>query len=81
MDKKSISVIEANIVVNKDSQKAILIGRSGTTLKLLGTDARIKLESFLERKVFLNLHIKVDEDWRYNEKALKKYGYKDSDFG
>ena len=65
----------------QDSQKAILIGRGGAKLKELGTLARGKLEGFLGRKVFLSLHVRVDEDWRSRDDALAKYGYVESDFG
>lgn len=77
----TLSVIEACIVVSKESQKAILIGRGGLKLKELGIAARSKLESFLMRKVFLSLHVRVDEDWRASSDALAKYGYVESDFG
>ena len=77
----TLSVIEACIVVSKDSQKAILIGRGGLKLKELGIAARAKLESFLTRKVFLSLHVRVDEDWRASSDSLAKYGYVESDFG
>ena len=62
----TLSVIEAGIVVSKDSQKAILIGKGGLKLKELGMTARRKVEDFLARKVFLSLHVRVDEDWRAN---------------
>ena len=75
----TLSVIEANILVSRDSQKNIVIGKGGSMLKKVGTYARGKLEEFLDRKVFLSLRVKVDEDWRSNEDSLVKYGYKDSD--
>ena len=77
----SLSVIEANIWASKESQKAILIGRNGRKLKELGSAARGKLEEFLDRKVFLSLRVKIDSDWRQSDESLRKYGYKDSDFG
>lgn len=76
-----LSVIDACIIVNKDSQKAIIIGKGGLKLKELGSMAREKLEKFLDRKVFLSLHVRVDEDWRQNENSLARYGYVESDFG
>lgn len=76
-----LTVIEANIVVSRSSHKSILIGRGGAALKELGTAARLRLESFLDRKVFLQLKVKLDEDWRNKDDALRKYGYIDSDFG
>ena len=77
----SLSVIEANIWASKESQKAILIGRNGRKLKELGSAARGKLEEFLDRKVFLSLRVKIDSNWRQSDESLRKYGYKDSDFG
>jgi len=70
-----LSVIDAAVVVSRDSQKAIVIGKGGEKIKEVGTRARVKLEEFLGRKVFLALQVRVDEDWRSNEKSLKKYGY------
>lgn len=75
-DKSSgLSVIDAAVVVSRDSQKAIVIGKGGEKIKEVGSKARVKLEEFLGRKVFLALQVRVDEDWRSNEKSLKKYGY------
>jgi len=79
-----LSRISAIIVVAQNSHKAILIGKQGSKLKEVGTMARLKLEKFLDRRVFLALHVKVDEDWRSNQEALERYGYMqtaDSDFG
>ena len=79
-----LSRISAIIVVAQNSHKAILIGKQGSKLKEVGTMARLKLEKFLGRRVFLALHVKVDEDWRSNQEALERYGYMqtaDSDFG
>ncbi|KAJ1407850.1 GTP-binding protein era, partial [Ochromonadaceae sp. CCMP2298] len=70
-----LSVIEAGIVVSRESQKAIVIGKGGVKLKELGTMAREKLQVFLGRGVFLSLRVRVDEDWRSSEEALTKYGY------
>jgi len=72
--------VEANIVVSRSSHKSILIGKGGVALKELGTVARLKLEAFLDRKVFLQLRVKLDEDWRNKDDSLRKYGYIDSDF-
>lgn len=76
-----LTVIEANIVVSRSSHKSILIGKGGAALKELGTAARIRLEAFLDRKVFLQLRVKLDDDWRNKDDSLRKYGYIDSDFG
>lgn len=67
--------IEADIIVERDTQKGIIIGHQGKMIKRLGTDARKKIESFIEDKVFLDLHVKVDKNWRKEERKLKKYGY------
>ena len=67
--------ISAIIYVERDSQKAILIGRKGEALKRVGTEARIDMEKFLNKKVFLELFVKVEENWRKNENKLKRFGY------
>ena len=72
---KMLRRIEATIHVARESQKAILIGSGGSMIKRLATDARKDLESFLQEKVFLELRIKVDKDWRDDERKLKQYGY------
>lgn len=68
--------IAATIFVARKSQKAILIGKNGAAIKKTGTDARKDIETFLESKVFLELHVKVKENWRNNEQMLKHFGYK-----
>ncbi len=67
--------IAAIIFVNRKSQKPILIGKNGAAMKRLGTESRRKIEAFLESKVFLELHVKVRENWRENEEQLKNFGY------
>ncbi len=67
--------IAATIYVMRKTQKAILIGRQGSSIKKLGTEARKSIEIFLESKVFIELHVKVRDNWRNNEKALKGFGY------
>lgn len=67
--------IAAVILVERDSQKGIMIGHQGKNLKRLGTDARKDMEEFLGKKVFLELFVKVDKDWRNNEGKLKHFGY------
>lgn len=74
-EKKDITAITAIIYVERDSQKGILIGRAGSGLKRVGTEARKDLEKFLGRKVFLELLVKVEKDWRKNENKLKRFGY------
>ena len=72
-------VIQASIVVEKDSQKGIVIGAGGKRIRSIGTKARRDIEKLLNKHVFLELFVKVEEDWRDNESSLKKYGYKKED--
>src|SRR5262245_9889792 len=71
---EDIHRIYASIFVERDSQKAIVIGKSGQKLKEVGIDARRDLESFLGRKVFLELHVKVKKGWRDDEETLRVLG-------
>lgn len=63
------------INVERDSQKGIIIGHGGKSLKKVGTEARLDIEGFFEKKVFLELFVKVEKDWRSKEKKLKGFGY------
>lgn len=74
-DKENIVDIRVLIYVNRDSQKAILIGHKGSKMKKVGIESRIDIEAFIDKKVFLDLYVKVDKDWRDKEQSLKKYGY------
>ena len=74
-DEEKITKIRANIMVSRKSQKAIIIGHQGKKIKKLGIDARQDIESFIRKKVHLELYVKVDKDWRDKEQKLKKYGY------
>lgn len=67
--------INAVIYVARDSQKGIIIGKAGSALKKVGTQARMDMEDFFQKKVFLKLFVKVDPDWRENKKELRKFGY------
>ena len=69
--------ISAIIYVMRDSQKGILIGKKGAALKKTGTAARIEMEDFFQKKVFLQLLVKVDPDWRESRRELRKFGYED----
>ncbi|MBR0174597.1 MAG: GTPase Era, partial [Bacteroidales bacterium] len=69
--------IGAVIYVMRDSQKGILIGKGGAALKKTGTAARIDMEDFFQKKVFLQLLVKVDPDWRESRRELRKFGYED----
>lgn len=68
--------IRASIIVEKDSQKGIVIGESGKRIKYIGSKAREDIEKLLHSHVFLELFVKVQEDWRNVESSLKNYGYK-----
>ncbi len=68
--------IMAVINVERTSQKGIIIGHQGNALKKVGTEARLDLEAFFGKKVFLKLYVKVAKDWRNKEKSLKNFGYK-----
>ena len=61
----------------RESQKMIVIGSGGNMIKRVGTDARKELESFLDKKVFIDLYVRVDKDWRNDESKLKRFGYFD----
>ena len=67
--------ISAVIYVMRDTQKGIIIGKGGQSLKKVGTQARIDMEDFFQKKVFLRLYVKVDADWRESKKELRKFGY------
>ena len=75
LDEGSIIRIRAVIIVERDSQRGIIIGKGGEMLKRIGTQARKDLEKFLDKKVFLESFVKVDKDWRMSDSKLKKYGY------
>jgi GTP-binding protein Era len=68
--------IQAEIIVERDSQKGILIGKQGTALKRIGEESRASIEEFLQRPVYLDLHVKVRSKWRTDENMLKSFGYK-----
>lgn len=74
-EKEDIYNIEAIIYVIRESQKGIIIGPKGLALKRVGTQARIDMEKFFEKKVFLKMFVKVNADWRENKRELKKFGY------
>ncbi|MBM6993153.1 MAG: GTPase Era [Prevotella sp.] len=67
--------INAVIYVERDSQKGIIIGHQGTALKKVSTEARKSLESFFDKKIFLEIFVKVDKDWRNSQKELDSFGY------
>ena len=76
-EKEDLIVILAEILVERNSQKGIVIGEKGAMLKKIGIQARKDLEAFFQKKVFLETRVKVDPDWRNNELRLKQLGYKE----
>jgi GTP-binding protein Era len=76
-DEEKIIRIRATIYVERDSQKGILIGKGGSSLKKVGTEARMDLEKFFGKKIFLETHVKVADNWRKQKLKLKQFGYLD----
>jgi GTPase len=74
-EKTTLVKIVADIIVQRETQKGILLGQGGKMIKQLGTEARKDIEKFLERKVFLELFVKVRPKWRDNDLMLREYGY------
>ncbi|OAV43061.1 GTPase Era [Lewinella sp. 4G2] len=74
-DGKELARISALIYVSRKTQKPILIGKGGKAIKQLGMNARKRMEDFLQRRVYLELHVKIKEDWRDDEGMLKRFGY------
>ena len=69
--------IGAVIYVMRESQKGIIIGKQGASLKKVGTQARIEMEDFFQKKVFLSIYVKTDPGWRESRKELRKFGYEE----
>lgn len=74
-EKPTLNVIKAEIIVSRETQKIILIGKGGSLIKQLGINSRKKIEEFLQAKVHLELFVKVRPKWRDNENYLREYGY------
>ena len=74
-ESEDIDRIYATIYCETKSQKGILIGKGGSLLKKIGTEARLELEKIIEKKVFLGLEVKIDKDWRKKDSSLKNFGY------
>lgn len=74
-EKTTLTKITADIIVQRESQKAIMLGEGGKMIKRLGTESRQSIEEFIQQKVFLELFIKVRDKWRDNDTWLKEYGY------
>ncbi|MGB0884909.1 MAG: GTPase Era [Chitinophagales bacterium] len=75
-EEKNIIRISAVIYTERPTQKSIIIGKGGESIKKVGTYARLDIEKFFDKKVFLELFVKVKEKWRNNDNELKKFGYK-----
>ncbi len=76
-EEENIIKIRSNIIVERDTQKGIIIGHKGSAIKRVGAEARKDLEYFFGKKVYIELYVKVNKNWRSNEKELKRFGYKD----
>ncbi|MCY7410527.1 MAG: GTPase Era [Chitinophagales bacterium] len=74
-DEPDITKIRADIIVERESQKAILLGKNGSSIKQLGIESRKSIEEFLNKKIFIGLTIKVNPDWRKDPNKLKYFGY------
>ncbi len=74
-EEKEIIKIRTIIYVERESQKGILIGHQGQALKKVGTHARLDMEKFFDKKIFLELYVKVSKDWRSKPKSLRNFGY------
>ncbi len=74
-EEEKIIKVQVDILVERDSQKGIIIGDKGAALKRVGMAARKEMEAFFKKQIFLELFVKVDKDWRNNEKRLKNFGY------
>ena len=74
-EKTTLTKIRAEIIVQRETQKGIILGEGGSMIKKLGTVARQDIEAFIDNKVFLELYVKVRPKWRDNELYLKEYGY------
>lgn len=76
-EQKDIIKIRAVIMVERESQKGIIIGHKGLSIKRVGSEARRDLEKFFGKKIFLDLYVKVNKNWRSSTQQLKRFGYKD----
>lgn len=74
-DDDAITRIEAAVIVERESQKGMVIGKAGKRIKEIGTRARVKIEELVGEKVFLKLDVRVDEEWSSDPRKLREYGY------
>ena len=72
---EEIILIETHIYVNRKTQKPIIIGKNGSAIKKLGIESRKDIEAFLQKRVYLELYVKIKENWRDNDQLLKSFGY------
>ena len=77
IEEEDIIKIRSVIMVERDTQKGIIIGHRGSAIKRVGTEARKDLQRFFDKKVFLDLYVKVNKNWRSNDRQLKRFGYKE----
>ena len=73
--KRDMTTVQSTIYVERDSQKGIIVGRGGETIKAIGTEARTDLERLLGTKVYLDLRVKVKKDWRRDAAQIRRFGY------
>ncbi|MCX2741366.1 GTPase Era [Pontibacter anaerobius] len=76
-EEEDIIRIRAEISVERRSQKGIVIGNKGEALKKVGTQARLDMENFFQKKIFLDLYVRVNENWRTDQKLLRRFGYRE----
>jgi GTP-binding protein Era len=74
-EKRDMTTVQATIYVEHDSQRGIIVGRGGETIKAIGTEARVDLERLLGTKVYLDLRVKVKKDWRRDASQIRRFGY------
>lgn len=74
-EKITLTRIIADIIVSRETQKGIILGKNGSMIKSIGQKAREDIEKFIDKRVYLELHVKVRKDWRNNDLYLKEYGY------
>lgn len=77
IEEENIVRIRSIIMVERDTQKGIIIGHKGTAIKRVGAEARRDLEKFFQKKVFIELYVKVNKNWRSDKNQLKRFGYKE----
>ena len=75
IEEEKIIRIRSLIMVERETQKGIIIGHKGTAIKRVGAEARKDLEFFFGKKIFIELYVKVNKNWRSNDKELKRFGY------